>query len=120
MDNLYHLPFSMSFFLYTFFLLRGVSVCLIQNDRLMTGLYVLLSTRTAAGGAVGRVCYSGHVGYNGQSIYSLRDLEHKYAPPKIALASCAREPYCCTSAIADDSGYSSEQTTVTGILNIVC
>lgn len=67
----------MSFFLYTFFLLRGVSVCLIQNDRLMTGLYVLLSTRTAAGGAVGRVCYSGRAGYSGHYICSLRGLERK-------------------------------------------
>lgn len=34
--------FFVSFFLYTFFLLQGVSVCLIQNDRVMTGLYVPL------------------------------------------------------------------------------
>lgn len=65
------------FLRYMFFLLRGVSVCLIQNDRVMTGLYVLLYTRIATGGAVGRVRYSGRVSYSGQAIYSMRGLEPK-------------------------------------------
>lgn len=45
------LTFSVSFFLYTFFLLRGVFVCLIRNDRWMMTRLVCTFPHCSAAGA---------------------------------------------------------------------
>lgn len=50
------LPLSVSFFLYTFFLLRRVFVCLIRNDRwMMTGLYVPIHIAVRLGHVLARL-----------------------------------------------------------------